>query len=134
MNEIFSIAVPAAAGWRRIYSPAHNPRTPRSPFGELAFGRSAGQFFDARLKFGRGAEAEDRLSLFRQNDPQHGANPPIKRVNFRRCLHGSTLPHGSAIWQSQNQLFRISHATLLRFWRWPSIVRVASFMSIYATL
>ena len=54
------------------------------------------QFFNARLKLGCSAEAENCRRLLRQNNPQHRANPSIKRINFRRCLHGPTLPYGPA--------------------------------------
>ena len=38
-------------------------------------------------------ETENRLGLLRQNDPQRRANPPLKRVYFRCCLHALTLVH-----------------------------------------
>jgi hypothetical protein len=50
----------------------------------------------------RGTETQNRLGFLRQNDPQHGPNPPLKRVYFWCCLHALTLPYKSAHWQSQN--------------------------------
>jgi hypothetical protein len=61
-------------------------------FSELAFGRFARQFLDLRLKLRRGTETEYRLGLLRQDDPQHRANPPLKRVHFRCSLHTPALP------------------------------------------
>jgi hypothetical protein len=67
----------------------------------LAFAR---QIFDPRLKLRRGTETQNRLGLLRQDDPQHRANPPLKRIYFGCCFHALTLLYTSALYQRQNVL------------------------------